>query len=527
MNDMKRIVSMMVCLIAFASLQAQRIKTGDKWWDGNMLYTAQEVNGGYGIDLNGVDDKGNASTIVLMKSDGAGEYRVFTRGDAIALRINELDKVRYIRQEGMNFLAFFNGRGDAAWIMVLTPDNLQNCVNQQRWAEQQSVSNMLTSMLMNTTYLARFPKSDLRLMRNEILARHGWRFESKDLQEYFGKQWWYKPGNDNNAIKLTIIEQANIQMLKSEEATPEEHRTPLLSAEQFVGGLAEDGRDPEELAGEKVFTVKSEEEFLAALGPQRTIIIGRNVHLNLSAVLENERLFTAPGRRWSSDAMAFSGQEPLIISESVFDGHQLVLANMSQLVIKGAGNSSIEVNPRYSFCLSFINCDHCDIENLTIGHTESGYCMGGVIGIKGGSQNMVKDCDLYGCGTYGFSLTDTQDFGAIACRVHDCTYGIMELRSSTAIRFNTCDFYRNKEYDLVESHGCNGVSFSDCRFYANSGDSKLFNFDTEFYLFGCEIYHPTENLGTIKLADMRDMKLSPNPYDLNIKKRSIGADVNR
>ena len=38
------------------------------------------------------------------------------------------------------------------------------------------------------------------------------------IAQPFGKIGWYKPGNDNNAIKLDIIEQTNIQLIKSEEA---------------------------------------------------------------------------------------------------------------------------------------------------------------------------------------------------------------------------------------------------------------------------------------------------------------------
>ena len=48
------------------------------------------------------------------------------------------------------------------------------------------------------------------------MAYHGYRFQSKDLQEYFGGISWYKPGNDNSAFKLGIIEQINIQLIKSE-----------------------------------------------------------------------------------------------------------------------------------------------------------------------------------------------------------------------------------------------------------------------------------------------------------------------
>ena len=55
-------------------------------------------------------------------------------------------------------------------------------------------------------------------MRNRILANHGYRFQSKDLQEHFDQYAWYKPVSDNSTIKLDIIEQVNLELIKSEEA---------------------------------------------------------------------------------------------------------------------------------------------------------------------------------------------------------------------------------------------------------------------------------------------------------------------
>lgn len=54
----------------------------------------------------------------------------------------------------------------------------------------------------------------------------------------------------------------------------------------------------------------------------------------------------------------------------VFDGRQLTLVNFSDLIIKGGKNASIEVDPRYAFCFNLVNCDHVQLLNLTIGHTE-------------------------------------------------------------------------------------------------------------------------------------------------------------
>ncbi len=58
---------------------------------------------------------------------------------------------------------------------------------------------------------------ELRLMRNEIYARHGYTFSSADLQKYFGSKPWYKPLNNNATVKLSDIETFNVELLKNME----------------------------------------------------------------------------------------------------------------------------------------------------------------------------------------------------------------------------------------------------------------------------------------------------------------------
>lgn len=85
----------------------------------------------------------------------------------------------------------------------------------------------------NSNYPGRFPegstkylsvneisgmsKYDLRLMRNEIFARHGYIFKSDDLKNYFGNQAWYQPINEDVTNMLSKIEKANIELIKSYE----------------------------------------------------------------------------------------------------------------------------------------------------------------------------------------------------------------------------------------------------------------------------------------------------------------------
>lgn len=78
-----------------------------------------------------------------------------------------------------------------------------------------------TRNLLTCKFFRKYKKSTLRLMRNAIMARNGYRFQSQDLQEYFGKEPWYKPAASNDNIKLSFIEQLNVELIKAEEENPD------------------------------------------------------------------------------------------------------------------------------------------------------------------------------------------------------------------------------------------------------------------------------------------------------------------
>ncbi|MBR1520504.1 MAG: YARHG domain-containing protein [Bacteroidaceae bacterium] len=73
-----------------------------------------------------------------------------------------------------------------------------------------------STVLLNNG-LSQYEKSTLRVMRNAILARHGYVFQSKDLQDYFSKEPWYKPAASNDNIKLSLIEQLNVELIQFAE----------------------------------------------------------------------------------------------------------------------------------------------------------------------------------------------------------------------------------------------------------------------------------------------------------------------
>ena len=77
-----------------------------------------------------------------------------------------------------------------------------------------------STTLLNDKRFRKLSNSTLRIMRNEIMARHGYRFQSKDLQDYFSSMPWYKPAESNDEVKLSFIEQLNVELIKAEENKP-------------------------------------------------------------------------------------------------------------------------------------------------------------------------------------------------------------------------------------------------------------------------------------------------------------------
>jgi len=79
----------------------------------------------------------------------------------------------------------------------------------------------ITSLIkLKPDYFNHLPKEKLRIIRNELFAYNGYKFNSEDLTEYFESKNWYNP-TEKNADEiyqeLTEIERFNIKMIKELE----------------------------------------------------------------------------------------------------------------------------------------------------------------------------------------------------------------------------------------------------------------------------------------------------------------------
>jgi len=221
----------------------------------------------------------------------------------------------------------------------------------------------------------------------------------------------------------------------------------------LVSALAANGDTTE-------YTVSTQEKFLNAIGPDRTIVIaeGEIIIVEIPPSVEGEHA-------------AFPDEHPnqYVEWESVHDGVSLMITGVENLTIRGSGElaSSILTEPRYSFVMDFHGCSNIHIENLVIGHTPDGFCDKGVLAFAGCTDIAVDGCDLFGCGVLGLDLERTRGFTFSNSVIRDCTYGIMVFRNSRDLLFENSVFRDNEEFFGVEMIRCTDVEFQDCLFENN------------------------------------------------------------
>ena len=69
--------------------------------------------------------------------------------------------------------------------------------------------------LLSADELGNYSALELRIARNEIFARNGFRFSDPSLRAHFSQFSWYRPSSDT--VELSATEKANVALLKSAE----------------------------------------------------------------------------------------------------------------------------------------------------------------------------------------------------------------------------------------------------------------------------------------------------------------------
>ena len=228
---------------------------------------------------------------------------------------------------------------------------------------------------------------------------------------------WYWNGGlapcDPEGNELSPYALKNMTWQRVDPALTEPEKTDALSPDVPVGGEV---------------TVTTADEFLAAIGPDRTIILD-------TALLD---LSTA------SDFGVLGGD--YYFWRDWYDGPELVISGVQNLRIRSASDDpaacTVAAVPRYANVLAFIDCSGLELSGFTAGHTDGqGACTGGVLFFESCSDILVESCRLYGCGILGIEAMYCSDLSVSDCEIYDCSQGGVRLYLTDRASFAGCSIH--------------------------------------------------------------------------------------
>lgn len=202
-------------------------------------------------------------------------------------------------------------------------------------------------------------------------------------------------------------------------------------------------QEPTAVAPGGEIAVKTVDQFLAAIGPDRTII------------LDGDSFSLADATNYGSvGGMYYRWEE-------CYDGPQLVIGGVYDLTIRAAAGketaTTLTVMPRYADVICFSDCCDVTISGLTLGHSEgTSECSGAVLAFDNCSGILLDSCHLYGCGTLGVDAWYCVGMQLKGCEIYDCSLGGIVLGNVDIVAFEDCLIY-DVPTPALSLYGCEEV----------------------------------------------------------------------
>lgn len=245
--------------------------------------------------------------------------------------------------------------------------------------------------------------------------------------------------------------------------------------------LSEPENDATDEPGMKLVRVSSVDEFLFALGGNTEIVFD-------------------PGEYDLTTASDYGGNtfSECYLWQEVFDGYQLVIHDVTNLIIRsdGAGSTSIVTTPRYANIFSFDACSGVSVEGLTIGHSiEPGACIGGVLAFNCTDTADISCCSLYGCGVTGIWATDSCYITAKDTEIYNCSESAVNVSSCFGFVLDGCSIHDCPGEDKEETclnlfdvaYGSDFV-IANCEIFGNEANCFLnSNLGSQVFVLGSRI----------------------------------------
>ena len=255
-----------------------------------------------------------------------------------------------------------------------------------------------TVELKNNLFTNNRPQSCVFSGQDLCITMDGNRFEDNSIRNWYE---WSETARDKNGHILT---EEDLHELYGTDPEPTEPKEPQLEIH-----------------------VSTVDEFIAALGPNKDIVLDGEVY----------DLSTATGYGSSSGDYYYW--------EDIFDGPGLVIQNITNMTIRTAtgdrNQHTISAVPRYADVLQFKACDNITLSGFTAGHTlEPGSCAGGVLEFHDCDAVIIEKCGLFGCGILGVQAEYSSDFTVKDTEIYECSQGGIDMRDMDGITLTGVTF---------------------------------------------------------------------------------------
>ena len=183
---------------------------------------------------------------------------------------------------------------------------------------------------------------------------------------------------------------------------------------------------PEQVRPGQDITVTNVDDFLKAIGPDRTIVLDGEL-FDLSE---------------AADYGSFGGD--YYYWQQTYDGPELVIHDVDGLTIHPkaayAEATTLAAVPRYANVLTFKDCGNIQLVGFTLGHTkEPGSCSGGVVNLFNCHDVRLDGCRLYGCGILGLQTSQCHSLQIWNTEIYECSQGAGQFFQTDGIEFKACN----------------------------------------------------------------------------------------
>ncbi|MCR5594538.1 MAG: lysozyme inhibitor LprI family protein [Lachnospiraceae bacterium] len=294
-----------------------------------------------------------------------------------------------------------------------------------------------------------YPSEEFLIYGNELNYR-----EKAPYQD--SKQSWCMEfsdpfGDEPQTVRRLSIDD-NGMLIESEEQFGSEDYSDFYAVNTRMYLKEDDPKlnDPENLAYFDTVTVSDPIELLNSIQSHRKVILKE-------------------GRYSLSGINMHDIDNPYITS----DYYGYCISSVFGLSIEAEEGAEVLVcvDDPYNPVLNITSCGDVTLKGLTVGHdVEPGYCSGSVLNLNDVNGMNIKDCHLFGCGTYGIEAIYSSDLNVTDTEIYECTYGLVMLRDVGTTVFTNCLMRDSSDMSMIDVNGCYDVNFNSCEFNNNRSD---------------------------------------------------------